>query len=266
MSHPDFTVSSEELMGLFGPKYSRKPKQGWGPSLRLKYGYFSPDDYYEALVGKLLLPGAEWCDVGCGRKIFPDYPELAQQYASRCSYVFGIDPDDNVRENAFVHDYFQGLVEDCPTERQFDLVTMRMVAEHIANPGLSLSRVARLLKPTGHIVIYTPHKWAPVSIIANLTPFALHNPLKQLLWPGIQTRDTFPTQYKLNTFQDLSRHAEAAGLALAHYSRLDDCRITTAYRTLNRMELRLRKSLRAVGLPHPEACIIAVLRHRQTPA
>ena len=265
MADPDFTISVKELMGVFVPKYNRKPKQGWGPGLRLEYGYFSPDDHYEALVGKLLPAGAEWCDVGCGRNIFPDFPELAQHYASQCSYVFGIDPDDNVCENTFLHDHFQGLVEDCPTEHRFDLVTMRMVAEHIANPSAVLSRVARLLKPSGHALIYTPHKWAPMSIIANMTPFALHNPLKQLIWPGVQARDTFPTQYKLNTFQDLSYHAEAAGLAIAYYSRLDDCRTTAAYRTLNRIELRLRKTLRAVGLPHPEACILAVLRHHSTP-
>ena len=266
MADPDFTISVKELMGVFGPKYNRKPKQGWGPRLRLEYGYFSPDDHYEALVGKLLPAGAAWCDVGCGRNIFPDYPELAQQYASRCRYVFGIDPDDNVRENVFLHDYFQGLVEDCPTEHRFDLVTLRMVAEHVANPSAALSRVALLLKPSGHALIYTPHKWAPMSIIAGMTPFALHNPLKQLIWPGVHARDTFPTQYKLNTFQDLSRHAEAAGLTVAYYSRLDDCRITATYRALNRMELSLRRSLRAVGLPHPEACIIAVLRHPQTSA
>jgi SAM-dependent methyltransferase len=264
MKEPAFELTNDDLTGLFGPKYSRTPTLGWGPRQRLAAGYFSPDDHYEALVGKLLAPGAKWCDVGCGRNMFPDYPELAQQYAARCKFVFGIDPDDNVRENAFVHEYFQGLVEDCPTEHTFDLITMRMVAEHIAEPKRALTAVARMLKPTGRAIIYTPHKWAPMSMIANVTPFALHNPLKQLLWPGIESRDTFPTQYKLNTYQDLRRHASSAGLSLAYYVRLDDCRITAAYRTLNRLELGLRKSLRAIRLPHPEACIIAVLDHATT--
>jgi 2-polyprenyl-3-methyl-5-hydroxy-6-metoxy-1,4-benzoquinol methylase len=179
--------------------------------------------------------------------------------------VYGVDPDQNVRENAFVHEYFQGPIEDCPSERQFDLITLRMVAEHIADPTRALSAIARLLNPSGHVIVYTPHKWAPISIIAHLTPFFLHNPLKQLLWPGIQSRDTFPTQYKMNTYADLGRHASAAGLALAYYVRLDDCRITAYYRKLNRLELRIRRTLRAVGLPHPEACIVAVLR-ASTPA
>lgn len=262
MKETSFGLTRDDLTRFYWPKYSRTPTLGWGPRQRLEFGYFSPDDHYEALVGKLLVPTGEWCDVGCGRNIFPDYPELAQQYAARCSFVYGIDPNDNVRENRFVHEYFQGLVEDCPTRRTFDLITMRMVAEHIADPQRALAAVARMLKPSGRAVIYTPHKWAPVSIVANLTPFALHNPLKQLLWPGIESKDTFPTQYKLNTFEDLRRHADSARLSLDYYARLDDCRITAEYRTLNRLELRLRKSLRAFGLPHPEACILAVLTHR----
>ncbi|MGH2550627.1 MAG: hypothetical protein ACRDHN_14630, partial [Thermomicrobiales bacterium] len=115
---------------MFRQKYRRFTTLGWGPRMRLDFGYFTPDDHYEALVGKLLKQGDDWCDVGCGRNIFPENPELAQQYASRCGHVFGIDPDDNVRENRFLHSHFQGLVEDCPIERQFNLVTLRMVAEH----------------------------------------------------------------------------------------------------------------------------------------
>lgn len=258
--HPAaFALTHAELMAVFDSKYRKHAQLSWGPKTRLDYGYFTPDDHYEALVGKLLQPGMQWCDVGCGHNIFPVNPALAESYAARCSYVFGIDPDDTVRENAFVHEYFQGLVEDCPTTRRFDLVTLRMVAEHIVNPRAALSRIATLLKPEGVAVIYTPHKWAPMSIAATITPFRLHNPLKQLLWNS-DARDTFPTQYRMNTFRDLTRHAEASGLALLHYERLDDCRITSSYRLLNRCELSARAALRSVGLSYPESCILAVLQ------
>jgi len=257
-----YTPSYDELVAIFRQKYSRKSSLGWGPKMRLAFGYFTPDDHYEALVGKLLPSGADWCDVGCGRYIFPDNHELAGQYASRCGFVYGIDPDDNVRDNAFVNEYFQGLVEDCPIDRQFDLVTLRMVAEHIANPIAALRRVAGLMKPSGLAIIYTPHKWAPMSIAATLTPFRLHNPLKRLLWTS-EARDTFPTEYKLNTFVDLERNAGQAGLTQVHYIRLDDCRITNSYRSLNWLELSARRALRVAGIPYPEACIISVLRRKE---
>lgn len=256
-----FTPSHDELMAVFESKYRKRQELSWGPKTRLDFGYFTPDDHYEALVGKLLIPGADWCDVGCGRDIFPQNPALAKRYAARCGYVFGIDPDDNVRENTFVHEFFQGLVEDCPTTRQFHLVTLRMVAEHVADPGAALSRIATLLRPDGVAVIYTPHKWAPMSIAATVTPFGLHNPMKRLLWNS-EARDTFPTQYRMNTFADLRRHSESSGLDMIHYQRLDDCRITNSYRFLNRMELATRSLLHRAGLGYPEACILAVLRRK----
>ena len=258
-SQQTFVPADDELMAFYGEKYGRSDTLGWAPRMRLSFGYFTPDDRYQLLVGKLLFPGADWCDVGCGRDVFPDSPRLAERYAAQCRFVFGIDPDDNVRENRLVHDYFQGLVEDCPIDRQFDLVTLRMVAEHIVDPVSALRRVASLLKPGGHAVIYTPHKWAPMSIVASVVPFGLHNPLKRLLW-NTEARDTFPTQYKLNTNGDLKRHSERAGLVQVYYERLDDCRISGSYRVLNWLELGARNAFRGVGIPYPEACIISVLR------
>lgn len=258
MSAATFEISHDELMAVFRQKYSRSARLGWGPRMRLQHGYFTPDDYYEALVGKLLAKEAAWCDVGCGRNIFPENPDLARDYVRRCAFVFGIDPDDNVRDNALVHDYFQGFVENCDTTRRFDLITLRMVAEHIEKPDAALTQLAALLKPDGLVVIYTPYKWSPMSIIADLTPFRLHNPLKRLLWRS-EARDTFPTQYKLNTRSDIERHAARAGLRVISFQRLDDCRITNSFKSLNRVELWLRAALRSVGIPYPEACVLAVL-------
>jgi hypothetical protein len=97
-----------------------------------------------------------------------------------------------------------------------------------------------------------------MSLAASITPFGLHNPLKRLLWTS-DARDTFPTQYKLNTRVDIERHAKPARLEISYFERLDDCRITSAYRLLNMLELKARKGLRTIGAPYPEACVLAVL-------
>jgi hypothetical protein len=133
-----------------------------------------------------------------------------------------------------------------------------MVAEHIEFPAPAMRRIASLLKPSGLAVIYTPYKWAPMSLAASITPFGLHNPLKRLLWNS-EARDTFPTQYKLNTRADIDRHARSAGLRIAYFERLDDCRISNSYRRVNRFELLARNGLRRIGVPYPEACLIAAL-------
>jgi 2-polyprenyl-3-methyl-5-hydroxy-6-metoxy-1,4-benzoquinol methylase len=149
MTAGEFELDQAELIAVFSRKYGRHATLGWGPEMRLRHGYFTPDDHYEALVSRLLEPGANWCDVGCGRDIFPAFPELARELAHRCSFVYGIDPDENIKENTLISEGFQGLVEDCPSTHEFDLVTLRMVAEHIVDPPRVLARVAQLLKPGG---------------------------------------------------------------------------------------------------------------------
>jgi SAM-dependent methyltransferase len=253
----EYSPNPDELMALFKQKYGHRVKLGPGPELRLRYEYFTPDDHYEALVRRLLKSRDAWCDVGCGRDIFPSNAALARELADRSGYVYGIDPDDNIKDNPFLSERFQGVVEDCPTTRRFDLITLRMVAEHIVDPARALGRVAQLLKPGGRLIIYTPHKWAPMSIAASIVPFSWHNTLKRLLW-DTEARDTFPTQYKLNCREDLLRHCSVAGLQELHYQRIDDCRISDRYPTFNRIELQVRRWLRTVGLAYPEACILAV--------
>ncbi len=164
-----------------------------------------------------------------------------------------------MRENQFVHGYFQGLVEDCDTTRQFDVVTLRMVAEHITQPEQALGRVASLLRPGGHAVIYTPYKWAPMSLVASAVPFKLHNPLKRLIWDS-EASDTFPTAYKLNTRRDMRHHASRVGLEEVLFAELDDCRTLAGFRWLNTAELLLQRALRRMSIRYPEICLLGVFR------
>lgn len=251
--------SIEELTRIYSVKYFRFGEPGWGPKMRLSFGYYTPDDYYEALVARLVTPGSSWADIGCGRDMFPAHPDLARELAQRAGFVFGIDPDANVLENTFVTDRFHGVVEDCDTPHRFDLVTMWMVAEHIVDPERVVKRITELLKPGGTLVLYTPHKWAPMSVVASVLPFWLHHPLKRLIWDA-QARDTFPTAYKMNTHRDLTKHTSRNGLQESYFRILDDCRVLSRYRALNWMELQVRRILNRTGLNYPETCILAAYR------
>jgi SAM-dependent methyltransferase len=243
-------------MSIYNVKYYREGEPGWGPRMRLSFDHFSPDDHYEALVARLVTPGSSWADVGCGRDIFPSHPDLARELADRAGYVLGIDPDENVKENTFITEGFLGLVEDCATERRFDVITMRMVAEHVVYPDRVVGKLAEMLKPGGTVVIYTPYKWAPMSIIATVVPFKLHNPLKRIIWNS-EARDTFPTAYKLNTHRDLSGYMSKFGLRETLFEFLDDCRVSNRFRALNWLELQTCSALNAVGMHYPERCILA---------
>ena len=251
--------TQEELMAVFDGKYRREPELGWGPKMRLSFGYFNPDDQYEGVVAKLVQPGESWADIGCGRDIFPSNAGLARKLADRCGFLYGIDPDPNIRENPFIAEGFEGLVEDCPSLHQFDLITLRMVAEHIVDPDRSIGKISSMVKSGGLVVIYTPNKWAPVPIITALVPNRYHQGLKRLVWDA-QARDTFPTAFKLNTRKALAHHCSNHGLSEVFFAYLDDCRTFAGFRWLNYVELSVQKLLRSVSVRYPENCLLGVYR------
>jgi 2-polyprenyl-3-methyl-5-hydroxy-6-metoxy-1,4-benzoquinol methylase len=255
----NLTLRPEQLSEIWAEKYGSHGPAGSGPRLRRFFGHFNPDDHYEALVESLLSPGAVWADVGCGRDIFPSNPTLARRLVSRCAYVLGIDPDENIDSNPYISEAMRGLIQDYVVTRQFDLVTLRMVAEHITEPEPTILKLGEMLRPGGRVVIYTPYKWAPVSFVTRMVPFALHHPIKKFLW-GTETRDTFPVAFRMNTRGDLKRFFSKAGFVEEHFQLLDDCRSTSRFLTLNALELTVCKLLNAVGLKYPECCVLAVYR------
>lgn len=257
MSERAVKPSRAELEAVFRQKYGEAAKAGWGPRTRLSFGYFTPDEYYEAVVANLVAPGCSWVDVGGGRDVFPDNRALAAELAARCGRLVAVDPSDTVEENPFAHQRVKAKVEDFASSEPFDLATLRMVAEHIEAPGPSLASLARLLKPRGRVVVYTINLWSPVSLASWLTPFWIHHPVKRLLWKT-EEKDTFPVAYKMNTRRRLGMLFGQAGFREEHFAYLDDCRTFHRFRELHYLELLLWRLLRLVGAPYPENCLLGV--------
>jgi SAM-dependent methyltransferase len=253
------SLNAEDIDAMYEGKFGVKQELGWHPQLCKAMNYYSPDIYYEALVTKLVFHGCRWLDVGCGRDIFPSNPELAHFLARRAGFLYGIDPDDNVKSNEFVHDYFQGRAEECTAEADFHVVTLRMVAEHVEDPGASLASIDRMLAPGGVVVIYTPYKWAPMSVMAKLSPMAIHHLLKKVLWKT-EERDTFPVQYRMNTRRVLRELFARLGYAETFFEYLEDCRTFAAIRPLVRSEIAVKNLLNRLHLKYPEGCLLAVYR------
>jgi 2-polyprenyl-3-methyl-5-hydroxy-6-metoxy-1,4-benzoquinol methylase len=251
------TVSTAELESLFHHKYGDPEVIGWGPRRRLRFGYFTPDDVYEATVTKLVTPSTQWLDVGCGRDIFPDNPALARALASRCKRLVGLDISDNLDENDIVHERVKAAVEDYAPETPFNLVTLRMVAEHVGNPDGAVKALARITMIGGKVVIFTVCKFSPITMISALMPFRAHHPLKAFLWQT-EERDTFPTEYRMNTRRQLIKLFTAAGFREALFERIDDCRTFARFNMLNWMELSTWAVCRRLGLFYPEHCLLGI--------
>jgi SAM-dependent methyltransferase len=196
---------------------------------------------------------------GAARFLFASNPATARIVADRCQVLVGIDPDANVEDNTFVHERVRVPIEAYHPDRLFDLVSLRMVAEHIETPDQAVATLARLVAPGGRIVIYTVPKWSPASIVAACTPMWFHHFAKRILWRA-EERDTFPAFYRMNTRRTLRGLFEQAGLTEEVFSYLNDCRSTHRWRSLNAVELTIEGGLRRLGLRYPEACILAVYR------
>jgi SAM-dependent methyltransferase len=162
-------------------------------------------------------------------------------------------------ENPFVHRKVPVALEDFESDTSFDLVTLRMVAEHVQDPTKFVRSLARCTAPGGRVVVYTVNRFSPVPLITSAVPFALHHPAKRILW-GTETKDTFPTYFRMNTRRSLRSLFESESFSEESFAHLDDCRTTGAFRFLQRVELGLWRALRTLGMRYPENCLLGVYR------
>lgn len=253
----DASPTRDELERLIALKHGDVARAGWGVRRRARFGFYTPDDHYEALTARLVQPGMHWLDVGGGASVFPHNEPLARELAGRCALLVGVDPSANIHSNPFVHERAQCIIEDYNTSNRFDLATFRMVAEHIADPPRVIAKLQELLKPGGRVVIYTVNRRSPIALAARFTPFALHHPMKKLFWGGDE-KDTFPVVYRMNTHRDLKRLFEQGGFAERLFLKLDDLAAFSQIRVLNWCELWTWRILNAMRLRYPENCLLGV--------
>jgi hypothetical protein len=245
-------------------KYAPLSQAGWGPRLRLKFGYFSPEDYYEAVVDGLVGADTEWLDVGGGAAIFPSNSKLAGALAGRCRRLVTVDPSPNIDDNPYAHERHQCLLEDFSQPPRFTLATARMVVEHVTHPEKFVAKLGELIAPGGRVVVYTVSRWAPMTVLSGATPLAVHHLIKKRLW-STEEKDTFPVAYLMNTRAQLARLFGSNGFREVAFHRLDDCRTLSRWKWTLAMELAIWKGLRRLGIGYPESCLIGVYeRGRET--
>jgi hypothetical protein len=136
-----------------------------------------------------------------------------------------------------------------------------MVAEHIADPEAAVAKLRELTRDGGRVVIYTPSKWAPVSLVAAATPMWFHHAAKRILH-GTVPEDAFPTVYKMNTRRALNQIFASHGFVEESFLYLNDCRALAGWRITSLLELSCERVLRAIGLPYPETCLLGVYRKK----
>jgi SAM-dependent methyltransferase len=250
-------ITSGELYELFHLKYGDPQETGWSPRLRLKFDYYQPADHYEALVAKVVTPETDWIDVGGGTALFPSNPALSRLLSERARRLVVVDPSDDVASNPFAHERVKCLIEEYHATDRFDLATLRMVAEHIKNPLSAVRGLNRLLRPQGLVIVFTVNRWSPTTVVSSLLPFWLHHPIKRLFWEA-EKKDTFPTEYKMNTQRRLRTLFSDSGFEERSFVYLDDLSVFSRFKFTNYFELVAWRTVKLFHLRYPQNCLLGV--------
>jgi SAM-dependent methyltransferase len=168
--------------------------------------------YYDKLRG--VLPGRlDWLELGCGHQVFADWMTHEQDDVLASRKVVGIDLDwEGLRRHPGIRTKVFADLRQLPIQSEsMDVVTANMVVEHLEDPAVVLKEAYRVLRPGGAFVFHTPNYFHWVTRLAANAPERLKKFAITLL-DGRTGADVFPTYYRLNTPDAISRYAQAAAL------------------------------------------------------
>ncbi len=177
--------------------------------------------------------------------------------AARCRSLTGVDPSDNIDENTLLHHRAKCMLQDYVTDRRYDLITMRMVAEHITDPAVAVAALRRLLKPDGQVVIYTVYKFAPVSLIASWDA-DVGAPCGEGRGVGGRGEGYFPDGVQDEYAGRAGAVVAAEGMQEMRFRRLDGHQVHQPWLLLNATELLMWRVFNLFGVPYPEHCLLGV--------
>ena len=166
LTYVDPIPTQQELAQFYAERYRLEYKQATQP--RLKHVYRAGRVALERLRVAALLasPPARVLDCGAGGG------EFSYLLTSRGYRLTGIEPNDGYREYArreYGVDLRPGTLDDAQfADGEFDLITIFHVLEHLRDPGEGLARLARWLRPGGHLYVEVPNALTDVSSPSNL--------------------------------------------------------------------------------------------------
>jgi len=240
--------------------------QGRNAALIQRYfpKYESPKRAYEVALDHYVRPGCTWLDIGCGRTLCGD-PELNLELTRRAGLIVGCDRDPHLKRHVSVRDLTLCDASQLPFENgTFDLVTASMVAEHLADPEKVFAEVARVSKPNGVFIVFTPNKFNYGMLVARATPYAFHLLYKRLThylnrgeWESFED-DVFPTYYRANSATRLRNLMALAGFEDVEVQRLSFAHSFGFVKPLYAMSLLFERAIDHWPLDVLKADLLAV--------
>jgi ubiquinone/menaquinone biosynthesis C-methylase UbiE len=172
--------------------------------------------YYEDTLNEVVAEGIDWLDLGCGKRILPEWRgESEHELSRRARRLTGLDLHaPSLHENRTVTDRVLGRGGQLPfRDAAFDLLTANMVMEHVENPAEQFSEAFRVLRPGGLFVFHTPNDRAYSTRIARQVP-EWAKLLAVRVLEGRDAEDVFPTHYRVNNAERITDLAVKAGFVV----------------------------------------------------
>jgi SAM-dependent methyltransferase len=170
---------------------------------------------YAKLVAEHLSPPTVWLDAGCGSRLLEtDMDPLENWLAAQCKSIFGM--DFSVTFNRNIKSLLHGSLYELPfADSSLDLITCRMVVEHLDQPKKAFAEIARALRPGGAVIVITPNL-LNYAIFGNAVATKLFpEKLRLRIVHASDSRaddDIFPVRYRANTMRRLVRLLKGSGL------------------------------------------------------
>ncbi len=174
----------------------------------LRPGHKDSVALYAELVGRYISAQTRVLDAGCGRG------GIIEAYWNKVKQAVGLDADlASLREHRCLQQLVEGDLECLPFPSAcFDLILCSWLMEHLAAPDAVFAELARVLSPSGHLVLVTPNAWNYVTLVQRLIPSRFQEWLTRSIY-GREEKDTFPLAYRANTKGSLDAKFGRVGLA-----------------------------------------------------
>ena len=148
-------------------------------------------EVYNDLLTRMISEKTVWVDIGCG-----DNQSVAE-HGGRAATALGLDLV--IHSKLQCPNFVQASMRTLPFRSEsIDLITLRMVVEHLEKIPGDFCEIERVLKPGGRALFMTSNRLSPVVFLPKLLSYGMRKWLIRKIF-RVEDEDVFPTFHNFNT-------------------------------------------------------------------